>query len=77
MGSMTPATAVDDAALANEADTTNWAGYGRTCSEQRCSLLTRINTTNVRRLGIDGYLDLPKDRALNMPARPACRRPDA
>jgi quinohemoprotein ethanol dehydrogenase len=58
------ATTVDDAALANEADGTNWAGFGRTYSEQRYSPLTEIDVGSVRRLGIAWHLDLPADRSL-------------
>ncbi len=57
-------TVVDDAALGNEADTVNWAGYGRTYSEQRFSPLDQINVSSVRRLGIEWYMDLPNDRSL-------------
>ena len=57
-------TVVDDAALANEADTENWAGFGRTYSEQRFSPLEQINVRNVRELGIEWFLDLPNDRSL-------------
>ena len=55
---------VDDAALGNEADRENWPGYGRTYSEQRFSPLDQINASNVRKLGVEWVLDLPKDRSL-------------
>ncbi|MGR8919483.1 MAG: PQQ-dependent dehydrogenase, methanol/ethanol family [Gammaproteobacteria bacterium] len=58
------ATEIDDAALANEADTVNWPGYGRTYSEQRHSPLTGINDGTVTGLGVAWYLDLPNDRSL-------------
>jgi len=49
---------VDDAALSNEADGTNWAAYGRTFSEQHYSPLREINANNVSRLGLAWSLDL-------------------
>lgn len=56
--------AADDAArsmqlLANVADGTNWAGYGRTFDETRFSPLAQINDGNVAKLGLAWYLDLP------------------
>ena len=55
-------TVIDDAALADEADAVNWPGYGRTYSEQRFSPLDQINASNVRKLGVEWVLDLPKDQ---------------
>lgn len=55
---------VDDKFLANEGEANNWAGYGRTYSEQRFSPQTQINHKTVSELGIKWYLDLPKDRSL-------------
>ena len=55
---------VDDKFLANEGEANNWAGYGRTYSEQRFSPQTQINDKTVSELGIKWYLDLPKDRSL-------------
>jgi quinohemoprotein ethanol dehydrogenase len=49
---------VDNAALSNEADGTNWAAYGRTFSEQHYSPLREINASNVSRLGLAWSLDL-------------------
>jgi len=49
---------LDDAALSNEADGTNWAAYGRTFSEQHCSPLLEINAGTVSRLGLAWSLDL-------------------
>jgi len=57
-------TVVDDAALSNESDGTNWLAYGRTYSETRYSPLDQINTDTVSRLGIQWFLDLPDDRTL-------------
>src|SRR5258705_4264935 len=42
-----PGQSVDNAALSNEADGTNWAAYGRTFSEQHYSPLREINASNV------------------------------
>jgi quinohemoprotein ethanol dehydrogenase len=55
---------VDDAVLADETNTAEWPAYGRTHSEQRFSPLTQINTTNVSKLKVDWYLDLPDDAGL-------------
>ncbi len=55
---------VDDTALADEQDGSNWLAYGRTYSEQRFSPLTEINADSVKRLGLAWYLDLPHDRSL-------------
>ncbi len=57
-------TLIDDKALANEAEMNNWAGFGRTYSEQRFSPITQIDETNIGKLGVEWYLDLPKDRSL-------------
>ncbi len=55
---------IDDAALADESETEDWLGYGRTYSEQRFSPLTQINSSNVSDLAVDWYMDLPDDRGL-------------
>ena len=55
---------VDAAVMANEADGSNWAAFGRTFSEQRFSPLTQVNASNVAQLKPDWFLDLPDDRAL-------------
>lgn len=52
-------TVIDNAALANETDGTNWPEYGRLFDEQRYSPLDQINRTNVKRLGLVWSLDLP------------------
>jgi quinohemoprotein ethanol dehydrogenase len=49
---------IDDAALADEANTDEWLAYGRTYSEQRFSPLTEINSDTVSQLKVDWYLDL-------------------
>lgn len=53
------ASEIDNAALANEADSVNWAAYGRSFSEQRFSTLDQINRDTVKRLGLAWSLDLP------------------
>jgi quinohemoprotein ethanol dehydrogenase len=51
---------IDDAALTDESNTAEWLAHGRTYSEQRFSPLDQINASNVSKLGIDWYLDLPE-----------------
>ena len=53
------ASTIDDAALANEADGSDWPAFGRTFSEQRFSPLRQIDAENVARLGLVWSLDLP------------------
>jgi quinohemoprotein ethanol dehydrogenase len=55
---------VDDKAIADETNTSEWLAYGRTHSEQRFSPLTDINTNNITDLQVDWFLDLPKDSGL-------------
>ena len=55
---------IDDKSIADESNTAEWLAYGRTHSEQRFSPLTDINHSNVSRLKVDWYLDLPKDSGL-------------
>jgi quinohemoprotein ethanol dehydrogenase len=52
------ARAIDNAALSDNADGTDWPGYGRSFNQQRFSPLAQINTTNVRRLGLVSSLDV-------------------
>lgn len=55
-----PATAeIDNAALANQADSRNWAAWGKNFDEQRFSTLEQINKQNVSRLGLAWSLELP------------------
>ena len=56
--------AVNDAAIANEAETANWLAYGRTHSEQRFSPLKDINTKTIKDLRPAWVLDLPNDMGL-------------
>ena len=58
------ATVVNDAALADESDGANWLAYGKTYSEKRYSPLDQINLETVKNLGVEWYLDLPRDGGL-------------
>ena len=44
---------IDDAALADEQQGSNWLAFGRTYSEQRFSPLTQINNSNVSHLAVE------------------------
>lgn len=55
---------IDDIAIADETNTSEWLAYGRTHSEQRYSPLNDINTQNVANLKVDWFMDLPNDVAL-------------
>ena len=57
-------TVVDDKAIADLGDGSNWLAYGRNSNEQRYSPLDQINTDTVKRLGVAWSLDLPNDRSL-------------
>ena len=59
---------INDAALADDSDTSGWLAYGRTYSEQRFSPLEQINTRNVADLRVAWYVDLPD--AVGLPATP-------
>lgn len=48
-------------ALAADNDADNWLLHGRTYQGQRYSTLTQINNRTVNQLGLDWYLDLPRD----------------
>jgi quinohemoprotein ethanol dehydrogenase len=54
----------DDAAIANESQTSEWLAYGRTHNERRFSPSDQINTSNVAKLKVDWFLDLPRDVGL-------------
>jgi quinohemoprotein ethanol dehydrogenase len=56
--------AYDDAAIANESQTSEWLAYGRTHNERRFSPSDQINTGNVAKLKVDWFLDLPQDVGL-------------
>lgn len=55
---------IDDQAIADESNTSEWLAYGRTHSEQRFSPIDDINTTNVANLKVEWYMDLPRDVGL-------------
>lgn len=55
---------IDDQAISDESNTSEWLAYGRTHSEQRFSPLEDINTSNVASLKVDWYMDLPRDVGL-------------
>ena len=57
-------TIIDDKAIANESNTSDWLAYGRTHSEQRFSPIDDVNTDNVAKLKVDWYVDLPNDVGL-------------
>src|SRR6187402_2487198 len=65
--SASAATAVDNAALGNEADGHNWAAYGRTFSETHYSPLAAINRETVPRLRLAWTLDLDVTNNLSTP----------
>jgi quinohemoprotein ethanol dehydrogenase len=58
-GSAQAASRIDNAALSNEADGSNWPAWGRTFSEQRFSPLTEINRDTVSRLGLAWTYEVP------------------
>ena len=55
---------IDDQAIADESNTSEWLAYGRTHSEQRFSPLEDVNTSNVASLKVDWFIDLPNDVGL-------------
>src|SRR5690348_7756610 len=57
-------TVAEGQAIADENSGTNWLSNGRTYSENHYSPLTSINTTNVKRLGLAWFLDLPNQGSL-------------
>ncbi|MEN9704528.1 MAG: Quinohemoprotein alcohol dehydrogenase, partial [Pseudomonadota bacterium] len=58
---------VDNAALANEQDGSNWPSFGRTFSETHYSPLTEVNTDSVKRLGLAWTLDLDVTSSITAP----------
>jgi quinohemoprotein ethanol dehydrogenase len=66
-GSVQGAPVIDNAALSNEKDGTNWAAYGRTFSEGHYSPLTQITTETVKRLGLAWSLDLDVTNSITAP----------
>lgn len=55
---------MDDQAIADEEQVSDWLAYGRTHNERRFSPLTDVNTANVADLKVDWYVDLPNDVGL-------------
>jgi len=55
--------AIDNAALSNEQDGSDWPAYGRTFSEGHFSPLSQINASTVTRLGLAWSLDLDSPMA--------------
>jgi quinohemoprotein ethanol dehydrogenase len=55
---------VNNRALANEAGGADWAGYGRTFSENHFSPLQQINEGNIGRLGLAWSYDLPRSASV-------------
>lgn len=53
------ARSIDDAAIADTNNTSDWLAYGRTHDEQRFSPLDAINDRNVSGLTLDWFLELP------------------
>ena len=62
-----PSKAVDNAALGNEADGTDWPAYGRTFGESRFSPLRQVNDSNVSRLRLAWWLDLDVTNSITAP----------
>jgi quinohemoprotein ethanol dehydrogenase len=58
---------VDNAALNNDQDGTNWLAFGRTFSEGHYSPLTQINADTVGRLGLAWSLDLDVSNSITAP----------
>lgn len=55
---------VDDEAISNEEQVSDWLAYGRTHSERRFSPIADVNVDNVHDLKVDWYMDLPNDVGL-------------
>jgi quinohemoprotein ethanol dehydrogenase len=55
---------VDDAALVADSAGTNWLAFGRDMSEQRFSPLTQVSDSNVAKLKVDWFMDLPEKGGL-------------
>ncbi len=59
--------AIDNAALSNDQDGTNWPAFGRTFGEGHYSPLTQVNTDTVKRLGLAWSLDLDVTNSISAP----------
>ncbi len=55
---------IDDKAIADENQSSDWLAYGRTHNERRFSPIKDINVGNVANLKVDWFLDLPNDVSL-------------
>jgi quinohemoprotein ethanol dehydrogenase len=55
---------IDDIAISNEDEESDWLAYGRTHSETRFSPIDQINVENANKLKADWYMDLPGDVGL-------------
>ena len=58
------ATIVDTRAIADENQGVNWLSVGRTYAESHFSPLDKIDSRNVKQLGLAWYLDLPNQGPL-------------
>ena len=58
---------IDNAALANQQDGTNWPSFGRTFDEGHYSPLTQVNADTVKRLGLAWSLDLDVTNSITAP----------
>jgi len=58
---------IDNTALNDERDGTNWLAYGRTFQESHYSPLTEINGSSVSRLGLAWSLDLDVTNSITAP----------
>lgn len=56
-----------EAQYVDAASGTDWPGFGRTYGEQHFSPLTQIDSSNVGRLGLAWYIDLPPGNAATEP----------
>jgi quinohemoprotein ethanol dehydrogenase len=63
-GDPVPANVTQKRLLNADKDAGNWMAPGRTFGEQRYSPLDKINTTNVKQLGLAWYIDLPTTRGV-------------
>ncbi|MEE9438627.1 MAG: PQQ-dependent dehydrogenase, methanol/ethanol family [Saprospiraceae bacterium] len=55
---------IDDKAIADETQTSDWLAYGRTHNERRFSPLSDVNVDNVSSLKVDWFVDLDNDVSL-------------
>lgn len=55
---------IDDIAISNENEESDWLAYGRTHSETRFSPIDQVNVGNANKLKVDWYMDLSGDVGL-------------